>query len=259
MLMNVQKLSYSYGASPILREVSFSAEAGQIVAVLGANGAGKTTLFRCMLGLLKGYGGSIELDGTEICALSPRKLAELVAYIPQSGAAVPGYAALNLVELGTARQLSSFSVPGEAQRKAAWAALEQVGMAAFAARRFDRLSGGEQQLVLIARALAQNARILLLDEPAAHLDFGNNLRVLERLRRLAAEGYLVLFSSHDPQAALQYAQSVLALCDGEAAAFGPPGEVLDAALLHRLYGVDAQILDTAAGRFVAPGRREENL
>ena len=256
MLLSVRSLSYSYGSSPVLRKISFAAGSGQIIAVLGANGAGKTTLFRCILGLLKGYGGSIELEGAEVHSLPPRHLAELAAYIPQSGTALPGYSVLSLVEMGTVRQLSPLSAPGQAQRAAAWEALEQVGMQSFASRRFDRLSGGEQQMVLIARALAQRARILLMDEPTAHLDFGNNLRVLDRLRCLAAEGYLILFSTHDPQTALQYAQSVLALFDGTVAAYGRPEDVLDAALFRRLYGVKVRLLNTDAGRFVVPEREE---
>ncbi|WP_312636573.1 ABC transporter ATP-binding protein [Oscillibacter sp.] len=256
MLLSIQKLSCSYGTNPVLREVSFDAEGGRTVAVLGANGAGKTTLFRCILGLVRGYEGSILLEGAEARTLPPRRLSELAAYIPQSGAALPGYSVLSMVETGTARQLSPFSSPGETQRKAAWAALEQVGMEGFATRRFDRLSGGEQQMVLIARALAQRSRILLMDEPSAHLDFGNNLRVLDRLRRLAGEEYLILFSTHDPQTALQHAQAVLALCDGTVAAYGPPDKVLDAALLRRLYGVEVRLLETDAGRFVIPGREK---
>ncbi len=256
MLLSIQKLSCAYGTNPVLREISFDAEGGQTVAVLGANGAGKTTLFRCILGLVKGYEGSILLEGAEARTLPPRRLSELMAYIPQTGTTLPGYSVLSMVETGTARQLSPFSSPGAAQRRAAWEALEQVGMEPFAARRFDRLSGGEQQMVLIARALAQGSRMLLMDEPSAHLDFGNNLRVLERLRRLAQEGYLILFSTHDPQTALQHAQTVLALCDGTVAAYGPPEEVLDAGLLRRLYSVEVRLLDTDAGRFVIPGREE---
>ena len=255
-MLNIGGLSYSYGTAPVLREVSLSAEAGQMIAILGANGAGKTTLFRCILGLLRGYTGRIELDGREVRTLSPRQLAGLASYIPQSGAAFPGYSVLSLVEMGTARQLSPLATPGETQRRGAWAALEQVEMENFALRRFDRLSGGEQQLVLIARALAQQSEILLMDEPTAHLDYGNSIHVLSQIRSLAKAGYLILFSTHDPQLTLQFAHSVLALSGGRIVALGPPKEVLTAALLNQLYGVRVRLLDTVAGRFIAPEQED---
>lgn len=252
MRLEIRDLACSYTGDPVLRGVSFSADAGQVLAVLGANGAGKTTLFRCILGQLRGFTGQILLDGQEVRSLTPRALAGTVAYIPQAGSVAPSYSVLSFVELGIARRLSPFSVPGEPERREAWRALEQVGMEAFALRRFDHLSGGEQQMVLIARALAQRSCILLMDEPTAHLDYGNSLRVLRQMCHLASEGYLILYSTHDPQSVLQSAHLTLALSEGQAIAYGVPTQILDEALFAKLYGVQVHIVDTQAGRFIVP-------
>ena len=131
-------------------------------------------------------------------------------------------------------------------------ALEQVGVVHLARRNFATLSGGEQQLVLIARALCQRSDVLLMDEPTSSLDYGNQLRVLQRVSELAGQGYTVILSTHDPQHALRFSRRVLALRDGRVAAFGDTREVLTETLLRRLYGVDAALLDTAHGPVVVP-------
>ena len=132
-------------------------------------------------------------------------------------------------------------------------ALEQMGVAQLAERNFATLSGGEQQLVLIARALCQRSDILVMDEPTSSLDYGNQLRVLERVRLLARQGYTVLLSTHDPQHALRFSQKVLALSGGQVAADGCTADVLTPELLRRLYGVEAVVLDTPCGRVLLPG------
>ena len=132
--------------------------------------------------------------------------------------------------------------------------MARMGVDGLCERGFTRLSGGERQLVLIARALAQQARILLMDEPAASLDYGNQLRLMAQARQLADEGYTVLMSTHNPQHALSYADRALALCDGTLLADGAPSVVMDAALLHALYGVQVAFEDTPSGRVIAAGR-----
>lgn len=258
MSVAVQHLSFAYGARAVLTDVSLTAEDGRLVAVLGPNGVGKTTLFRCVLGLLKGYAGEILIDGGDAKRLSARELARRVAYIPQIHARAFGYTALETVLMGAAHAVPSFSLPGKRETEAAMTALDRLGVAHLAARNVARLSGGEQQLVLIARALAQNARTLLMDEPTASLDYGHQARVLSAVRGLADEGYAVLLSTHDPQHALRVADDALALSEGRVAAFGPPKDVLDAALIRRLYHIEASLVDTDAGLLIAPamdGRR----
>ena len=250
MTLTVNDLSYGYiRGVPVLEGVSFAAEKGELLSVLGPNGAGKSTLFRCLLGGIDGYSGSIELDGREVRGLSRR---ELAARIPQIHRPTFGYSVLDTALMGLTRELSPFRSPSAEQEKRAMEALEQVGVAHLARRNFATLSGGEQQLVLIARALCQRSDVLLMDEPTSSLDYGNQLRVLQRVSELAGQGYTVILSTHDPQHALRFSRRVLALRDGRVAAFGDTREVLTESLLERLYGVDAALLDTAHGPVVVP-------
>jgi len=154
--------------------------------------------------------------------------------------------------MGTARQLSPFAQPGRSQVERAMQALERVGVADLAQRDFSRLSGGEQQLVLVARAIAQQAQILVMDEPTSALDYGNQLRVLTLVRELAAEGYGVLLSTHNPQHALTFASNILALSDGRVAAFGRPQDVLTPELIRKLYDVDVSFVASPAGPVLVP-------
>lgn len=254
MKLTVNDLSYSYTKdAPVLKGVSFTADKGEFLSVLGPNGAGKSTLFRCLLGGIDGYSGAIELDGREVRGLSRREMAARIAYIPQIHRPTFGYSVLDTALMGLTRELSPFRSPTAEQEKRAMEALEQMGVARLAARNFATLSGGEQQLVLIARALCQRSDILVMDEPTSSLDYGNQLRVLERVRQLARQGYTVLLSTHDPQHALRFSQKVLALSGGQVAADGCTADVLTPGLLRRLYGVEAVVLDTPYGRALLPG------
>lgn len=255
MTLTVKDLTYRYAktAAPVLQGISFTAESGDFLSVLGANGAGKSTLFRCLLGGLTDYTGAIELDGRDVRTLSRRETAEHIAYIPQIHRPTFGYSVLDTTLMGLTRQLSPFRSPTPEMEKQAMDALEQMGVAHLAERNFATLSGGEQQLVLIARALCQQSDILVMDEPTSSLDYGNQLRVLERVRQLARQGYTVLLSTHDPQHALRFSQKVLALSGGQVAAEGDTAEVLTPELLRRLYGVEAVLLDTPCGRVLLPG------
>ena len=252
MSLVIENLSFRYGGREVLHEISFAAEVGELLAILGPNGVGKTTLFKCVMGLERPCAGRILADGTDLSALSPRARAHRVALIPQVHPLSFRYSVFDMVLMGTSHQLSSFAVPGERERAAARAALERVNVAHLSERPFDRLSGGEQQLVFVARALAQQARILLMDEPTASLDYGNRLRVLGAARDLARDGYTVLLSTHDPQHALWYADRAMALQDGRILALGAPREVVTADLLCRLYGRKIALVDTPQGPVVVP-------
>lgn len=252
MSLSVENLSFSYGQTPVLREVSFTAEKGELVSVLGPNGVGKTTLFRCVLGTLTPLKGYIKMDNEDLAALTPRERAKRIAYIPQIHPPTFGYTVLDTVLMGSARQLNAFQQPGAAQLRRAEEALEQVGALHLRERNFAHLSGGEQQLVLIARALAQDAEVLMMDEPTSALDYGNQLRILQMVRRLAAQGYTVILSTHNPQHALTFATRMLALHDGQTAAWGEPRQVLTPELMETLYGVQVDFLDTASGPVLVP-------
>ena len=258
MSIAVKNLSCSYGSRTVLREVGFSAEKGMLLSVLGANGAGKSTLFRCLLGTLP-YEGSIMVDGEELRCLSPGKREKKIAYIPQNHRPTFGYTVLDTALMGTTRQISPFLSPGKEQVDQAREALRRVGADHLEERSFERLSGGEQQLVLLARALAQQSEILIMDEPTASLDYGNQLRVLQLAKELSREGYTVLFSTHDPQQALRFADHVLALSEGSVAAAGESGEILTPQLIRKLYRIETAFFETPGGPAILPVMEGEGL
>lgn len=242
MGIEVKDLSFSYKkGSPVLHDVSFSLESGKFVCLLGPNGVGKSTLFKCMLGLLHGYQGCICIDGENINGLTARQLARKVAYIPQSTSPVFNYTVADVVLMGTTALAAGFSSPGKKERAYVRDALDILNIRHLENRMYMNLSGGERQLVLVARALAQQANILFMDEPTANLDYGNQIQVLEQVRKLVRQGYTVIQSTHNPEQAFLYADEVLALKDGMIAAQGSPNEVMDAALIHSLYGIEVQV------------------
>ena len=250
MNLTVSDLGFAYDRRPILQNVNFSLGEGQLVALLGCNGAGKTTLLRCILGLGECYTGSITVDGNEVRTLRPRELSHRIAYIPQVHYPAFSYSVLEMVLMGTTHRLSAVGSPGAREEAAALDALRALNAEALAPRDYGKLSGGEQQLVLIARALAQGTKLLLMDEPTASLDYGNQQRVLAAVRQLTRKGYTVLLSTHDPQHALTYADRILALSGGVLIADGAPRDVLTPALIRTLYGVDAVF--SPDGNYILP-------
>ena len=250
MSIDVERLSFSYGAHPVLRDVSFRAEPGQLVAVLGPNGAGKSTLFRCMLGFLPHYQGSISLCGRDVRHLPRRELARLAAYIPQSSAPVYNYTVRDTVLMGA----DPFHAPGRRQQETADRALEQLGIQDLWDRGVNEISGGERQLALIARAMAQQARILLMDEPTASLDFGNQTRVMQCVRSLTSKGYTILQATHNPNQAIMFSDQIMAMSGGRIIAQGEPGDVMNAALIEEIYGIRVRVecMDDGKTRYCVP-------
>ena len=261
MSMEVTELSFSYGDHAVLRNVSFRADYGEFLSVLGPNGVGKSTLFRCMLGLLTPSRGMTEIDGTAISELSAAELSRRIAYIPQSHSPVFNYSVYDMVLMGTTAQLGKFSSPGEAQHRQASDALERLGIAALKERGYRSLSGGERQLVLIARAIAQQARILLMDEPSSSLDLGNRIRVMETVRRLTGDGYAVIQSTHDPDQTYLYSDQILALYGGEVLAWGSPQETVCSRYMSKLYGTEMDVCSLQGDRIrvCVPAERGKNL
>lgn len=242
MSIEVKNLNFSYGDRQILFDISFKAEKGEFLSILGPNGVGKSTLFRCVLGLLSGYTGQVVVDGQDARSLSVRESARRIAYIPQSSAPAFNYSVFDIVLMGRTSGLSTFRSPKASDRKKCYWALEKVGIAHLENRCYHRLSGGERQLVLIARALTQDAPILMLDEPTANLDFGNQIRVLAQARELAREGYTVIQTTHNPEQSYLYSDKILALQNGRVLTWGTPGQVLTEETMKTLYGVDVDVL-----------------
>lgn len=241
MGIEVSSLGFSYGGHPVLDDVSLSVPDGTLACVLGPNGVGKTTLFRCILGLERPGRGTVCVNGRDLATLSVAQRAREMAFVPQSHAQPFDYDVLDVVLMSASSRLGPLRSPGRREREAALAALERVGVAELAHRSFSQISGGERQLVLIARAIAQDARSIVMDEPTSALDFGNTARVMGVVRELADDGLAVVASTHQPDLAYLYADVVLALDQGRVRACGAPGEVVTAELLSELYGLDVEV------------------
>lgn len=242
-MIRVEHLSFSYGETRILKDVNFNADRGSLAALIGPNGAGKSTLFRCILKFLSGYEGKVMLDGQDMKDMSRPEIARKIAYIPQTSIPVFNYAVIDIVLMGMTSGLRLLETPKKEHIRRAEEVLEGLGVLHLRDRGFGRISGGERQLVLLARAIAQDARILIMDEPTANLDYGNQLRVMERIRSLAKAGYTVIMSTHDPAQALLFADIAFVLQDGCMLASGPPKEVLTEEMMKKLYGVNVQMMD----------------
>lgn len=241
MSIVVEDLSFSYGSREVLHDLRFEVPDGCLVNVIGPNGVGKSTLFRCILGLNRHYSGRILVNGKDVAKLTIRERAREVSYIPQSHAPVYDYEVLDIVLMAVGSELKMLSNPGCAQRKRAYEALERIGIEYLAHRRCTQISGGEQQLVLIARALAQNARTIVMDEPTSALDYGNTVRVLSCVRQLTREGLSIVQSTHNPDHAFMYSDKTLVIREGRVHAYGDPQDVITSELVSALYGVEVEV------------------
>jgi iron complex transport system ATP-binding protein len=247
LMLQVRDLAFGFPSHTVGRGVSFSLAAGEVLCVLGPNGGGKTTLFRTVLGLLKKHSGAVTLENDSIESLPRDEIARRAGYVPQGHSAYFAFTLREFVLMGRTSRMGAFSAPGSRDREVAEGALEALGIAQLADRPVTEVSGGERQLALVARALAQQPRLLVMDEPTASLDFGNQIRVLQKVTELAATGISILFSSHDPDHALLSAHRALLLGEGRALEIGAPKDVIRSDTLERLYGVPIRILETASG------------
>ncbi len=227
----------------LLQNVSLEAADGELVAILGPNGAGKTTMLRCMMGFLRWKDGRSTIDGKDIRSIPQRDLWRMIAYVPQAKNASAAYTAGEMVLLGRSSRIGVFSQPKREDVEKADAVMERLGILHLKEKKCSEISGGELQMVLIARALASEPRVLVLDEPESNLDFKNQLIVLETLSRLAAEGMICLFNTHYPAHALQRAGKSFLLCKDGSSIFGPTREVVTEANIRRAFGVRAVIGD----------------
>jgi iron complex transport system ATP-binding protein len=238
MILQAQDLTIGYANRVVGRNLSLSVPAGEVVALLGPNGGGKTTLLKTVLGLISPLAGLIRLDGQELRDLSVRERARRAAYVPQVHTGLFAFSVDDVVLMGRSARSSLFAAPSALDREVSRAAIRRLGIAHLANRPYTQISGGERQLTLIARALAQEPRIVIFDEPTASLDFSNQGKVMGEIRRLALDGLAVVFSTHDPNQAVRHADQALLIRDGTALASGRCSEVITQDSLRALYGAE---------------------
>jgi iron complex transport system ATP-binding protein len=246
-VLEVRDLAFGFPGRTVGREVTFALGDGEVMCVLGPNGGGKTTLFRTVLGLLEKHSGSILLGGEALEGLTRNEIARRVGYVPQGHAAYFAFTVREFVLMGRTAHLGPFASPSRHDVSVVDGVLASLEIGGLAERQVTQVSGGERQLALVARALAQEPRLLVMDEPTASLDFGNQVRILERIRNLSGKKIAILFSTHAPDHAFLAAQRVLLLAEGRALAIGAPQEVIRADTLQRLYGVSVQVLPLPGG------------
>ncbi len=249
-LLRTRALAFGYDRRALTEPIDLTLHAGEIVVVLGPNGAGKSTLFRTLLGSVAALSGTVFWGGRALAELAPRELAARVAWVPQQPGAAFDFSVEHYVMLGRLGRLAAGAAPGRGDREAVSRAIDRLGLGRFRSRPLSKMSGGERQLAAIARALAQQASTLLLDEPTASLDFGNQGRVLDTLCGLAADGLGIVYATHDPNHALRAGTNALVYLPGGATAFGPVGELIEPDVLTRVYGVQVEVARTAGGRAV---------
>ncbi len=243
MLLEARNLRFAYlPGQTVLHDVSLGLEEGQILYLLGRNGGGKSTLLACLAGLLTPDRGQVRLSGRDITTYSARERARLVGLIPQAHTPVFTYTVAQMVMMGRAPHWGWLGSPSPRDTAVVENAMAQVGITELGSRPYTELSGGERQLVRIARGLAQRCRLLLMDEPTAHLDLSNQHRVLEIIHQLRDQGLSFIIASHAPNDALTYADQVLLLTGGWVTAQGSPAETLTEPLLSSAYGIRTQVI-----------------
>jgi len=253
--IGLDRVTVTLGGHPVVREVTATVEAGEWVALIGPNGAGKTSLLRAIAGLLP-CEGSVSLHDEPAATLDRRRRARLLALVPQEPETPPWLTVAEYVLMGRTPHLGALAREGASDRTAAWRALVRLDLEPLGERTLGSLSGGERQRAVVARALAQEASIVLLDEPTAALDIGHQQQALDLLDDLrSSEGLTLLAAMHDLTLAAQYADRVLLLDRGRVVADGPPANVLTEAALAEHYGASVRVLTVDDRVAVLPTRR----
>ena len=255
-LLEVQDLHCGYGKRShkveIVHGVTFHLDTREFVCIIGANGCGKTTTLKALMGLLPATSGSVSVNGEDVFKMNERELAKHFAYIPQAHTPPFPFTVADVVLMGRTPYVNRLARTTRRDRMVAYQALDLLGIAHLAEEQYTRLSGGQQQMTLIARALTQQSDILVMDEPTASLDFGNQQLVLSRMRVLSQMGKAVIMVTHDPDHALFCADRVVVMERGEVIGQGSPDDCITTDMLRRIYDTEARVMDVE----VEPGRIE---
>ena len=241
-IIEVKDLHFAYKNNKVLSGVDFKLYKGEVISLLGPNGCGKSTFIRLVLKLIEGK-GDIKLNGTPLKNCSHREIASHIAYIPQYHNVPFNYTVLEMVIMGRISKLGMFASPSAIDIQKSEEALLRVGIDDLKNRPFGQLSGGQKQLVLLARALAQEVNFFIMDEPVNGLDYGNQIRLLELIKSLAKEGYTFLKTTHYPDHALLVSTRIVVMNGGKIVADGAPHEVIHPAMIREIYGVESDIIE----------------
>lgn len=246
--IKIENLSFRFTKEdPVFSHVSFNLNQGEVFCLLGPNGSGKSTLLKCIAQLLSSPTGKVLLDRENLGQLPSGKIAKLLGFVPQSLVSAFPFKVADIVVMGRASRISVVSSPSKTDQRHAIKAMEKLGIAHLAQRPCNRLSGGEWQMVLIARALTQSPRVLLLDEPTSHLDLGNQIKILEVVDSLSKEGMTIIMASHFPDHAFLSAHKVGILKNKSLKGVGHPDQVLTQTLLEDTYGTPIRIIRVGNG------------
>ncbi len=247
-MLQVQGLHFSHAGAPsLLQDISFTLQRGGTLCLLGPNGCGKTTLLRCLLGLETPAAGAVRVGGRDLRELNPNQRARQMAYVPQSSAGAFPFSVFDVVLMGRSAHLRFMADPDAADHRIAREALVRLQIGHLETRLFNQLSGGERQLVLLARALTQQAPLLVMDEPCTGLDLGHQVQVLQALRSLAGDGYAIVLSTHLPEHAFALQAEVALLQQGRLRGPAPATQLLTATELSRLYQTPVDLIPVARG------------
>ena len=250
MTLEIRDLRFSYREHQVLKGISLSMSDGEMISLLGRNGAGKTTLLRLIPGFLKAPSSSILIDGRPVAEMSLRERATYMAYIPQITRSVFPYSVRTSILMGCSNRLGLFRNPGPAEEQRVEEVIGLLNLHEIAGRNMETISGGERQLVLIARALMQDARLLILDEPTSFLDYSNQLLVLEKVEDLVRRGYSCIYSTHNPDLALMHSTRSVIMDDGRIVFDEKPSALLGSDVLSKVYGRNIKVVETENGGMV---------
>ncbi len=244
MIYDVRDISFTYpfGKRKVLDRISFTLEQGRILTILGPNGAGKSTLLNCMAGLLRPNRGETFVCGQELSSMSFREIARIISYVQQTHTPAFAYSVLHFVTMGLAPKIGLFGKPTAQHRELARKALERLGIGDLAEKPYTEISGGEMQQAIIARAIVHNPKVILFDEPTAHLDYGNQIRVLGLIREMANRGFSVIMTTHNPDHAILVG-GIAAILDMKGRIeVGPCEKIITEEKLQRIYKTELRLM-----------------
>jgi iron complex transport system ATP-binding protein len=243
LILEVKDLGFKYHNNRLIfHDVNFNVDSGEILSILGPNGSGKSTLLNCIANLYKPLSGEILLNGCPISKMNLRHIAQIIGYVPQIHIPTYAFTVREFTVMGRTPYIGAFKTPGRTDYKIADRALEQLGISHLKNKAYTEISGGERQLVLIARVITQQPKIILLDEPTAHLDYGNQHRTIQLIRQLADEGYALIMTTHNPEHAIILNGKVAILNRKGVLGIGQSVEAINSNTLSDLYGLSIKTI-----------------